>query len=91
MLQKGKVQQVTLGAKTLPEIGLAVDRAVLANRTTMTTRSDFVRIAVQRYLRDLGFAGNDLTEGLVNQQSSGSATQETPKQHFWVKRKEKHS
>jgi hypothetical protein len=70
MLQKGRVQPVTLGAKAPPELALATDRAIAENPTTMSTRSDFVRLAVIRYLRDLGFTIDGLTERSVNERTS---------------------
>jgi hypothetical protein len=79
MSARNKHHQVTIGAKASPELGLAVDRAISeSSRTSMTTRSDFVRVAIQRYLRDLGYGEDDRDD----------SQQEKPKGHFWAKHKQ---
>lgn len=64
-------RRITIGAKARPEIGLGIDRAVLAYPSLFTNRSDFVRIAVARLLTELRLA-----EQPVNLQSPSRATSE---------------
>lgn len=47
---------VTLGAKVSPEVALAVDRAVSSYPRAFKDRSEFVRVATTRLLRELGFS-----------------------------------